>query len=169
MNFRTPRSVDDELKMLVEARAREAGPRVERIEEAGQVFWIKRPEKLDLRFRLQKGDPAKAFERERQAYRELNMKQAPVPQIVADAPTYLVLPDCGADLRHRLNHEEGAVHRRDLLLNASETLGAFHALRFAHGRPSPKDMCLVGGQVLLLDFERYRQQNNTPKGKPEIW
>ncbi|MBO9399298.1 hypothetical protein J7412_00625 [Shimia sp. R9_3] len=165
MDFRTPLSVDEELKMLVESRAREAGPRVERVEQGGQVFWIKRPEKLDLRFRLQKGNPERAFMRERQAYHEMNAVQAPVPQVVADGPDFLVLPDCGKDLRHRMAWEEGDGHRRDLLLNASQSLGAFHTLGFAHGRPSPKDMCLVEDKVLLLDFERYQIKNNTPKGQ----
>jgi tRNA A-37 threonylcarbamoyl transferase component Bud32 len=129
------------------------------------VFWIKRPEKLDLRFRLQKGNPEKAFLRERTAYHEMNAVQAPVPQVGADGPDFLVLPDCGLDLRRRLRREESAGHRRDLLLNASQSLGAFHSLGFAHGRPSPKDMCLVDDQVLLLDFERYQPQHNTPKGQ----
>lgn len=165
MDFRPPLTVNDELKMLVETHAREAGPRIERLEQDGQVFWIKRPERLDLRYRLQKGNPERAFQRERQAYKEMNAQQAPVPIVVAEAPEYLVLPDCGSDLRHRLHHEEGEGHRRDMLLNASQSLGAFHRLGFAHGRPSPKDMCLVEGDVLLLDFERYQAKNNTSKGQ----
>ncbi|GAA6180813.1 MULTISPECIES: hypothetical protein [unclassified Shimia] len=158
-------SVEDELKMLVESRAREDGPRVERLETETQTFWIKRPERLNFRYRLQKGDPRKSFARERQAYHEMNAKHAPVPNLVADGPEFLVLPDCGADLRHRLQHEAGDGHKRDMLLNASQSLGAFHSLGFAHGRPSPKDMCLVNGDVLLLDFERYQHRNNTPKGQ----
>ncbi|MBO9473157.1 hypothetical protein J7413_06360 [Shimia sp. R10_1] len=151
--------------MLVETRAREAGPRVERIEQGGQVFWIKRPEKLDLRYRLQKGNPETSFRRERQAYHDMNAVQAPVPQVVADGPDFLVLPDCGKDLRRRLGDAGDTGEGRDLLLNASQSLGAFHALGFAHGRPSPKDMCLVDDQVLLLDFERYQAKNNTLKGQ----
>lgn len=165
MDFRAPLSVDEELQMLVETRAREAGPRIERVELGGQVFWVKRPEKLDLRYRLQKGNPEKSFARERQAYREMNAVHAPVPELVATGPDFLVLPDCGPDLRRRMKHEEGMGHRRDLLLSASQSLGAFHSLGFAHGRPSPKDMCLVEGQVLLLDFERYQAKNNTLKGQ----
>ncbi|CUH51587.1 BUD32 family EKC/KEOPS complex subunit [Shimia marina] len=165
MDYRAPLSVDDELKMLVETRAREAGPRVEKMQAEGKTFWIKRPEILGLRYRLQKGDPQKAFARERLAYQEMNAAGAPVPQVVADGDDFLVLPDCGPDLRAQLNQDRAAGELRDLLMNASGALGAFHRLGFAHGRPSPKDMCLVEGHVLLLDFERYMPRNNTPNGQ----
>lgn len=165
MEFRSPLSVDEELRMLVESRAQEAGPRIERMEADGQVFWIKRPEKLNLRYRLQKGDPRKAFDRERRAFADLIKAGAPVPSVTAEGPDYIVLPDCGLNLRILLAQEPLESRRDDMLFNAIRTLAAFHKLGFAHGRPSPKDMCLVDDQILLLDFERYRRRNNTAKGQ----
>ncbi len=165
MDFHTPPNVDEELRALVQARARKAGPRIERIDVAAQVFWVKRPENLNLRYRLQKGNPRKSFERERQAFADLNAAGAPVPLVSAEAAEYIVLPDCGPNLRSLLASEPVEARRNDLLFNASRTLAQFHKLGFAHGRPSPKDMCLVEGQILLLDFERYRRRNNTAKGQ----
>ncbi len=165
MDYTAPKNIDENLRLLLESRGREDGPRVERFEVDTQVFWIKRVEQLKLRYRLQKGDPRKAFERERLAYHEMNAVQAPVPQLVAEGQDFLVLPDCGRDLRELMKHDADTARRDQMLLDASVMLATFHGLGFAHGRPSPKDMCQVGGQMLLLDFERYTPQNNTPMGQ----
>lgn len=165
MDSKAPHTVSDDLRTTLETEARKDGPRVQRIEVGGQVFWIKRVEQLSLRYRLQKGDPRKAFERERLAYQEMNAVQAPVPQLVAEGPEFLVLPDCGFDLRQLLEREEDASNCHQMLLDASVMLAEFHKLGFAHGRPSPKDMCQVDGRMLLLDFERYKNGNNTPVGQ----
>ncbi|MCP4205882.1 MAG: hypothetical protein GY767_02385 [Shimia sp.] len=165
MDIKTPQDVSDELRAMLEEQARQTGPRVQRLEVETQVFWIKRVEQLGLRYRLQKGDPRKAFERERLAYHEMNAAQAPVPRLVAEGADFLVLPDCGANLRYLLADEVDIGRRQQMLIEASVMLADFHGLGFAHGRPSPKDMCRVDGQILLLDFERYKQGNNTPVGK----
>ncbi len=158
-------TVSDALRRELETLADQDGPRVQRVEVEGRVFWIKRVEQLGLRYRLQKGDPRKAFERERLAYHEMNAAQAPVPQLIAEGPDFLVLPDCGVNLRYLLVDEEDVAHRQKMLVDASVMLAEFHKLGFAHGRPSPKDMCQVDGRMLLLDFERYKHANNTPVGQ----
>lgn len=150
--------------MLAETRALEDAARIERVEVGAQSFWIKRPERLSWRYRLQKGDPRVAFERERTALIEMNAAAAPVPELCAQGDDFLVLPDCGNDLRYVLHHQEDATARRNVLVDAARTLGRFHGLGFSHGRPSPKDMCLSDTGILLLDFERYRHANNTLKG-----
>ncbi|SFL06794.1 hypothetical protein [Shimia haliotis] len=172
MEERPPFTVEDELRMLVETRAREAAPRVERVETQHGVFWIKRPERLSLRYRLQKGDPRKAFERERLGFHDLNAANGPAPHLALEGQDFIVLPDCGPNLRHRLAIEEDADTRRGLLMDAARSLGDMHALGFAHGRPSPKDMCRLNGQEVLLDFERYDRRNNSLKGQARdlvIW
>lgn len=172
MDYRAPLTVEDELRMLVETRAQEAAPRVERVETGRGVFWIKRPERLNLRYRLQKGDPRKAFERERLGFHDLNSAEGPAPKLAAEGADFIVLPDCGDNLRHRLAVEENSATRRGLLLDAARALGEMHALGFAHGRPSPKDMCRLDGKEMLLDFERYDRRNNTLKGQARdlvIW
>lgn len=158
--------------MLVETRARETAPRVERVETQGGVFWIKRPERLNLRYRLQKGDPRKAFERERLGFHDLNSVEGPAPKLAAEGEDFIVLPDCGPDLRRRLVMETNSSVRRSLLLDAARSLGQMHALGFTHGRPSPKDMCRLNGREVLLDFERYDRRNNSQKGQARdlvIW
>ncbi|WP_197917745.1 hypothetical protein [Thiosulfatihalobacter marinus] len=164
MDYRAPPSVEEELRMLAESHGRGPAPRIERIEIGSRAFWIKRPERLNWRFRLQKGNPRAAFERERIALREMNAARAPVPDLCAEGADYIVLPDCGTDLRHLLHFEDDTMRRRALLLDAAGTLGRFHALGFSHGRPSPKDMCLSENGFVLLDFERYRHRNNTLRG-----
>ncbi|WP_270725416.1 hypothetical protein [Shimia sp. Alg240-R146] len=172
MDYSPTLSVEDELRMLVETREREAAPRVERVETQSGVFWIKRPEQLSLRYRLQKGDPRKAFERERLGFHDLNEAHGPAPMLVAEGEDFIVLPDCGDNLRYRLKIEADAAVRRSLLLDAASSLGRMHALGFAHGRPSPKDMCRRDDQEVLLDFERYDRRNNSLKGQARdlvIW
>lgn len=165
MDTSAHQTVSDALRRELETLAGQDGPRVQRVEVEGRVFWIKRLEQLRLRYRLQKGDPRKAFERERLAYREMNAAQAPVPQVVAEGADFLVLPDCGLDLRRLLEREADLARRTRMLVDASLMLAEFHKLGFAHGRPSPKDMCQVDGRMLLLDFERYKHANNTPVGQ----
>ncbi|SFM74335.1 phosphotransferase [Shimia aestuarii] len=157
-------SVRDALCQLAEARGATGAPRIERVELEGRVYWIKRPEVLSWRYRLQKGDPRAAFERERRAFHEMNAVNAPVPRIQAEGPDFLVLPDCGTDLRRRFRDEDDDGKRKALLCDAAQALGRFHTLGFTHGRPSPKDMCLAKDGILMLDFERYREENNTPRG-----
>ena len=159
-----PKSVESALCALAEARGQEGAPRIERVELDGKGYWIKRPERLSWRYRLQKGDPRAAFERERTAFHVMTAANAPVPRLQAEGPDFMVLPDCGMDLRKRLRFEDDAEKRRAMLCAAARCLGAFHSLGFCHGRPSPKDMCLGDDGVLLLDFERYRENNNTPQG-----
>lgn len=49
-----------------------AHQRLSRIEHHGRAYRVKRPERLLLRWRLQKGDPRRALERERAAYHALD-------------------------------------------------------------------------------------------------
>ncbi len=165
MDREDPQIVRDDLVALAEAGTRNGARRIERVDTQHGTFWIKRPEKLSPRMRLQKGNPAKAFERERQGFRDMTAAQAPVPELIAESPDYIILPDCGRDLRKLLKIEPSAERRRELLLDAMGALGTFHNLGFAHGRPSPKDMCLYNGRVVLLDFERYDVRRNTMSGQ----
>ena len=58
--------------------ARQSGPRVQRFETDGQIYWIKRPEVLSWRMRLQKGDPARAFAAEIATHRDYAARGLPV-------------------------------------------------------------------------------------------
>lgn len=156
-------------EMLAQLRAQvEAAPpdrpRIERIDLGGRSFWIKRVERPSWRMRLQKGNPRKGFEAERLALHDLGAAGAPVPPIWLEGRDYLVVPDCGRAVAAVLRHDPDPAARAAALRAAGRALGRLHALGFSHGRPSPKDMCLTGGAVTLIDFERYRRRLNTPDG-----
>ena len=165
METRPPTPNQDAIIQCVRSRVGPDAPRVEQVEVDGKKYWIKRPEKLNWRFRLQKGSPKIAFERERAAFHDMNGYEVPVPQLCAEGKDFLVLPDCGPDLRTLFRNEKVEERRHALLMEAARTLGVFHKKGFSHGRPSPKDMCRSDSGVLMLDFERYRQKNNTLKGQ----
>ena len=156
-----------DLTDALEARVRELdpqGPHIRRIEVGGRAFWVKRAERPGLRMRLQKGSPARAFAAERQALHELNAAGAPVPPVCLEGADFVVVPDCGSIVAAVQRGEPDPGVRAAVLREAGRTLGRLHALGFSHGRPSPKDMCLAGGTVTLIDFERYRTRLNRPSG-----
>ena len=66
----------------------------------GRTWWLKRVERLSLRLRLQKGDPARAFEAERSGLKVLAAKGIPVPEIEMEGADYFLLPDAGPTLQH---------------------------------------------------------------------
>jgi tRNA A-37 threonylcarbamoyl transferase component Bud32 len=141
-----------------------AGPHIRRIEVGGQAFWVKRAERPTLRMRVQKGSPARAFAAERQALRELNAAGAPVPPLCLEGADFVVVPDCGVVVATVLRSDPDPLVRAAALFEAGRALGRLHGLGFSHGRPSPKDMCLMDGTVTLIDFERYRTRLNRPRG-----
>ncbi len=141
--------------VVAELRARAAtpnGPRVESVDLAGRRYWIKRPEVLSLRWRLQKGDPARSFEREKDAHRTLITAGAPVPPIIDEGPGFIILADCGPTLATLLTAPEHP-ERGPAFAAAGTTLARLHALGLAHGRPQPRDLCWDGEQIVFLDFE----------------
>ena len=133
-----------------------AGHRVARVEVNGRAYWIKRPENLSLRWRLQKGNPARAFERERQGLHRLRELGMPVPPIVDEGPDYFVTPDAGPSLAALcrspdFTHEE----RRTALAQAARTLHRLHEAGLAHGRPNLRDFLWDGQRITLIDLERF--------------
>ena len=82
------------------AAAKADGPRIQRIEVAGEIFWIKRPEKLSLRMRLQKGDATRAFAAEVDAHQDYANRGLPVAPVVLAEDDYLVTKDCGPHLKY---------------------------------------------------------------------
>lgn len=128
----------------------------------GRRYWVKRREHYDsLKLRLQKGDAARAFERERRALHDLGRLGLPVPPVVDEAEDYFVTPDSGVPLakilRDRLLAEE---ERMAAFRAAARALHAFHAAGIAHGRPNLRDMLWDGERITLIDFERYAPRRN---------
>lgn len=123
----------------------------------GQRYWIKRPERLNLRLRLQKGNAASAFARERAALRSLAGRGLPVARLVADAPDFLAVADCGTPLRRLLLDPACPPAERCRAARAGgAALAALHAAGIAHGRPDLRDICWDGANARLIDFERFQ-------------
>ncbi|MBT8409061.1 MAG: phosphotransferase [Alphaproteobacteria bacterium] len=142
--------------------ARQSTARISKIELDGKTYWVKRREKLGLRMRLQKGDAAAAFERERAAYRQLSRAGLPVPPLVAEDSDLFVIPDCGSNLARILRRQSGTLQERVAIFDkAARALAEFHRAGFSHGRPSLKDILWDGERIRLIDFERFAPDRKT--------
>ena len=126
--------------------------RIERVELDGRIFWIKRPEQLSLRMRLQKGDPQLAFAEEVAAHLALAAKGLAVAPVVSSGPDHIVTEDCGTPIRKLVRADPAWVS--EVLQAAATALAELHAAGEAHGRPSLKDICWDAGRITFLDFER---------------
>ncbi|MDK3018465.1 BUD32 family EKC/KEOPS complex subunit [Pseudodonghicola flavimaris] len=130
-------------------------PRVEPVEIDGRRAWLKRPEQLSGRMRLQKGDPVAAFDRERQAYRALQGKGLPIPEILDEGPDYVVTLDAGPTLTQLKTLTADRPEVFDAaMIDAARALGRFHRAGYSHGRPALKDICWQDGKVVFIDLER---------------
>ncbi len=122
----------------------------------GRRFWVKRVERLSARMRVQKGDPARAFAAEREGLRVLAAHGVPVPEVVAEGPDYLVLPDAGPTLV-RLAKDESLpeAERLAAFRAAGGALARLHWAGLAHGRPAVRDICWDGAVARFIDLERF--------------
>ncbi len=143
---------------------RDPALRIGRLEHDGATYWVKKEEKLSLRYRLQKGDPHRAFKADRTAMQALADQGVPVPRVVAEGDGYFVMEDCGRPLSQMLCDRAPTDDTLAAFAAAGRVLAETHAKHLSHGRPSIKDMCWQDGQLTLLDFERNAQKRNTPKG-----
>lgn len=140
-------------------------PRIERVEIDGQAGWLKRPEQLSRRMRLQKGDANAAFEAERSAYQRLGSLGLPVPKLLDEGEDYFVTADSGPILVVLLrDHGASDENVQEAIGVAAETLGQFHALGYSHGRPALKDICWDGQNITFIDLERINPSRDNLKG-----
>lgn len=139
--------------------------RVRKLEHQGQIYWVKKVERLNFRYRIQKGDPRRAFDTERNALHELSKRGVPVPEIVDEGEDYFVTTDSGTVLPQLLHSGDPLSEEASQAFSAAgRTLATLHGNHITHGRPAIKDMCWQGGQLTLLDFERFSPTRNTTKG-----
>lgn len=122
----------------------------------GRRFWLKRVERLSGRLRLQKGDPARAFETERRALRTLADQGLPGALLVAEGPDWMLLADAGATLPAMLEAQgrSGAETARAFAA-AGQALGRLHWAGLSHGRPAMRDICWNGQEARFIDMERF--------------
>jgi hypothetical protein len=115
---------------------------------------------MSLRWRLQKGNPRRAFERARQGLRSLYALGLPVPPIVHEGPDYFVTPDMGISLAELYFQEVSLETRNAAIIAAARVLHQVHAAGVAHGRPKLKDMLWDGEDVTLINLERFGKTRN---------
>jgi len=141
-----------------------AGPavRVAALDWNGGRAWLKRPEvPASWRWRVQKGNPARAFRREVEGLRALAALGAPVPRILDAGPAHLLLADAGPTVDSLL--ADPAIPPEDqaaAVLGAARALAGLHGRGLAHGRPYLRDICWDGQRATLIDLERFRPRSS---------
>lgn len=131
--------------------------RVRRVAAGTRAVWLKRAERLSLRWRLQKGDSRRAFEADRAGLHALAALGLPVAPILAEGDDYFATADVGRPLSLQLGDPAAAGPARVAgFAAAGAALAALHRAGVAHGRPSVRDICWDGAQARFIDLERYR-------------
>ncbi|WP_209424355.1 lipopolysaccharide kinase InaA family protein [Pararhodobacter sp. SW119] len=130
--------------------------RVQPLEIGSQRFWLKRPERpRSLRWRLQKGDPRKAFARDLAGLRFMFDRGLAAPPIVLSGADYFVIEDAGQPLDRLLTGDIPAAEKARAVVAAGRALGALHRAGARHGRPKIRDICWDGDKARLIDMERF--------------
>ncbi len=157
---------DAELRQLIESHLNHSDARIAQLNHRGQFIWVKQPERYGRAvLRLQKGDPQKAFERERAALHQLGDIGVPVPEIVAEGPEYFAISDCGSSLNLVLSEANLPMDERTHIFGrAGVALADLHMRGLSHGRPSLRDICWNGSRISFIDFERFDWKRPAPKG-----
>ena len=148
-----------ELEASVKAALAEPPVRVRTLELAdGQRFWLKRVERLSRRLRLQKGNPARAFQAERDGLKALATKGLPVAGIALEGPDWVVMPDAGPVLTMLVAEASRSdAEKLAAFAQAGRALGLLHWAGMVHGRPAVRDICWDGREARFIDLERFRQ------------
>lgn len=149
------RALPEGLAQLVRRRLATAAGRVSRLVWNGRVYWLKRPETpRSLRWRLQKGSPRRAFEAECDALARLAGAGAPVPQVLAQGPEFLLVADAGRTLDALLRDPATPPETGGQAVTAvARALAGLHGQGLAHGRPYLRDLCWDGRRAAMIDLE----------------
>lgn len=142
--------------LLAQAHALPAA-RIGQFMVEGQRYWVKRPEILPWRLRLQKGNAQRVFHRETTRLKEFAALGAPVARIVAEDETLIVLQDMGEALSGRL-HRLAPAAQHDLICQVARALAALHDMGLSHGRPRLRDICWDEERISFLDLEAGARQ-----------
>lgn len=146
--------------VMAEVHRRLDGPyaRVSRLSWNGSRMWLKRPEPWrGWRWRLQKGDPARAFEAELSALMRLDGLGVAVPRVLARGPQFLLVADAGPTVETLLSDPATpAATAAQAVEAAARALAGLHRRGGAHGRPYLRDICWDGRRAVLIDLETSR-------------
>jgi hypothetical protein len=150
---------DPELETALSKALAEPPRRVRRVDlRDGRRFWLKRVERLSGRLRLQKGDPAKAFEAEREGLRVLEAAGLPVAGLAAEGADWVLMPDAGPVLPEVVGDPgRELAEKLQAFAEAGRALGRLHWAGMAHGRPAVRDVCWDGVEARFIDLERFRR------------
>ena len=141
----------------------EAPVRVRMLETPAGRLWLKRVEHPSLRWRLQKGNGRRSFEKDREGLHVLGGAGLPVAPIVAEGPDYFATPDLGVTLRALMSDSGASDDRRAAFQAAGRALAALHAQGFSHGRPAVRDLCWDGAEVRFIDMEKFSPRHKGPR------
>jgi tRNA A-37 threonylcarbamoyl transferase component Bud32 len=150
---------DPDLDAALQRALTEPPRRVRRLDlPDGRRFWLKRVERLAGRLRLQKGDPARAFEAEREGLRALQTAGLPVAGVIAEGPDWVLMPDAGPVLPEVVGDpDRDETGKLRAFAEAGRALGQLHWAGMAHGRPAVRDVCWDGRVARFIDLERFRR------------
>ncbi|MCX8996178.1 serine/threonine protein phosphatase [Rhizobiaceae bacterium BDR2-2] len=162
---------DADVALLVAALA-DTGRRVQRVELSRRTVWIKRygteganlwqklyaplARFLPVAFRLApRRSPADMIRQEESRIMCFAGKGFRVPQVLFRSGSALVLSDTSPSVENRLRalKDERPREHEDLLVSCAATLGRLHGAGLCHGRPHPRDMTIVDGEIGFIDFE----------------
>ncbi|MGV1750945.1 lipopolysaccharide kinase InaA family protein [Agrobacterium sp. CG674] len=99
--------------------------------------------------------PAAMMAREKRRMVEFGNRGFPVPDIIYQSKTAIVLSDVGPTVQRTLKsmRQAGEAGHDALLIDCAAAIGALHAAGLCHGRPHVRDFFLSHGRIGFMDFE----------------
>lgn len=153
------------MRELIESALEKPLSRTIRLRAPEGVYWLKQKEPFNFFRCLQKGNPERAFERERIAYHVLGNIGLPIPPLAGEGENWFVVPDTGPTLSQMLWDGEGTQDERITAFKAAgSALAQWHTAGFSHGRPAIRDICWDGERTTFIDLENYRNRFNKRSG-----
>ena len=155
-------SIEKTLAQYIQSELANIPGRTHPIEFKGQRYWVKKPENLGLRMRLQKGNTHRSFENERKALQYLDELALPIASIVAEGTDWFAIEDSGIPLYHLLKEPTpNVVENIKAYQAAGHSLAQLHSAGVCHGRPSVRDILWDGRKATFIDFERFSPNRNS--------
>ncbi len=154
----------DQIAQAIGRALCDAPARVQRLDTPLGRLWLKRVERLSLKWVLRKGKPLRSFERERSGLHLLGQAGLPVAPIIAEGSDFFVTPDLGCSLRALMADPVVSADERQAAFEATgRALAIFHLAGFSHGRPAVCDLCWDGTEVRFIDMERFSPRKQHPR------